>query len=110
MLNTHLPRGSATTTCSPSLSPRALPRISCRARASGAATGSPYSTAHAFAKGTHARLGSVASTAKSTVGGNRRSRHLEGKAPAAAADTSMNCAYVTMPGELVQQVVEACTS
>ena len=29
---------------------------------------------------------------------------------AAAADTSTNCAYVTMQGELVQRVVEACTS
>ena len=40
MLNMHLPRGP----CSQSLSPRALPRTSCRVRASGAATDSPYST------------------------------------------------------------------
>ena len=29
---------------------------------------------------------------------------------AAAADTNTDCAYVTMQGELVQRVVEACMS
>jgi len=70
----------------------------------------PPPHALAFAMGTHARLGSAAPTATPTGGDSRRSRRLEGKAPAAAADTSTDCAYVTMPGELVQRVVEACAS
>jgi len=70
----------------------------------------PLLNAFAFAMGTHTWLGSMVPTVKSAVGGSRRSRRLEGKAPAAAADTSTDCAYMTMPGELVQQVVEACTS
>jgi len=45
-----------------------------------------------------------------TSAGGGRSWWLEGKAPAAAADTSTDCEYVMMQGELVQQVVEACTS
>jgi len=52
-----------------------------------------------FAMVTHARLGSAAPTAMPAGGGIRRSRQLEGKAPAAAADTSTNCAYVTLLGE-----------
>jgi len=43
---------------------------------------------------------------------SRRSRLQESKAQAAAEDISTDCAYVTMPGELVQLVlvVEACAS
>jgi len=63
----------------------------------------------AFAMGTHAQLGSAALTATPAGGGSKRSRWLEGKAPA-DADTNTDCAYVTMPGELVQRVVEACVS
>jgi len=43
-------------------------------------------------------------------GGSRKSRRQEGKAPAAATNISTDCAYMTMPGELVQRVVEACAS
>ena len=64
----------------------------------------------AVAMGTHARLGSAAPTATPAWGSSKRSRRLQGKAPAATADTSTDCSYVTMPGELVQRVVEACTS
>jgi len=64
----------------------------------------------AFAMGTHARLGSAAPTASPAGAGSKRSRRLEGTAPAATADTSTDCAYVTMQGELVQRVVEACAS
>jgi len=35
---------------------------------------------------------------------------LEGKALAAAADTSLDCPYVMMLEELMQRVVEACAS
>jgi len=62
----------------------------------------------AFAMGTHTRLGGAAPTA--TPAGGGRSWWLEGKAPAAAANTSTDCEYVMMPGELVKRVVEACTS
>jgi len=62
----------------------------------------------AFAMGTHVRLGSAAPTAVFARGSSRRSRRLEGKAP--AADTSLDCAYATLPRELVQRVVEACAS
>jgi len=70
----------------------------------------PPLNALAFAMGTHVRLGIAAPTSASAGGSSRRSRRLEGKAPAAAADTSTGCAYVIMPGELVQRVVEACAS
>jgi len=70
----------------------------------------PPLNALAFAMGMHARLGSVAPTSASAGGSSRRSQRLEGKAPAAAADTSTGCAYVIMPEELVQRVVEACAS
>ena len=83
-------------------------------RAQGACVGRchwlPSLHALIFAMCTHARLGSVAPTAVPAGGSSRRSRRLEGKAPAAFADTSTDCAYATMPGELVQRVVEACTS
>jgi len=64
----------------------------------------------AFAMGTHVRLGSAVPTATPAGGGSKRSLRQEGKVLAAAADTSTDCAYVTMPGELVQRVVEACAS
>ena len=51
----------------------------------------PPQLALAFAMGTHPRLGSADETA------------------VAGADTT-NCAYASMPGELVQRVVEACVS
>jgi len=63
----------------------------------------------AFAMGTHARLSSAVPTATPVVGGSRKSRRQEGKV-LAAADISRDCAYGTMPGELVQRVVEACAS
>jgi len=64
----------------------------------------------AFAMGTHARLGSAAPTALPAGGSSKRLRRLQGEAPSAAADTSTDGAYVTMPGELVQRVVETCAS
>jgi len=68
----------------------------------------------AFAMGTHPRLGSAspkaAPAAAARCGRSRKSRRLQGDAPAPTADTRMGCAYVTMPGELVQRVVEACAS
>ena len=39
----------------------------------------------------------------------RRSQRQQGKTPA-THDKCKDCEYVTMPGELVQQVVEACAS
>jgi len=39
----------------------------------------------------------------------RRSQPQQGKTQA-AADKGKDCEYVTMPGELVQRVVEACVS
>ena len=53
----------------------------------------------AFAMGTHARL--------AAVGGRRRSRRVQGKAPA-GEEEGRGCAYAEMAGELVKQVVEAC--
>jgi len=47
----------------------------------------------AFAMGTHAQLGSATSKAAAAGGGSLR-----------------DCEYVTMPGELVQWVGEACVS
>jgi len=69
----------------------------------------PLLHALAFAMGTHVRLGNAAPT-NALAGGSRRSRRHEGKGPAAAADTSTGCAYVMLPGELVQRVLEACAS
>jgi len=40
---------------------------------------------------------------------HRRSQRQQGKTPA-AADKGKDCEYVTMPGELVQRVVEARVS
>lgn len=59
----------------------------------------------AFAMGTHARLG--AGTGGAAVGGRRRSRRVQGKAPA-GEEEGRGCAYAEMAGELVKQVVEAC--
>jgi len=70
----------------------------------------PPMHALAFAMGTHARLGSAAPTALPAGGSSqRRSQRQQGKTPA-AADKGKDCEYVTMPGELVQRVVEACVS
>ena len=70
----------------------------------------PPLNALAFTMGTHTRLGSVVPTSAPAGGSSRRSQRLEDKALATAADTSTGCAYVTMPGELLQRVVEACVS
>ena len=70
----------------------------------------PLMHALALAMGTQARLGSAAPTALSGGGGSQRSsRRQQGKMPP-AADKGKDCEYVTMPGELVQRVVEACVS
>ena len=65
----------------------------------------------AFAMGTHSRLGSCAApTAMAAgVGSQRRSQGQQGKT-LAAAEKGKDCEYVTMPGELVQRVVEVCVS
>jgi len=65
----------------------------------------------AFAMGTHSRLGSCAAPTAVAAGGSsqRRSQWQQGKTPA-AADKGNDCEYVSMPGELVQRVVEACVS
>ena len=65
----------------------------------------------AFTIGTHSRLGSCAAPMAVAAGGSsqRRSQRQQGKA-LAAADKGKDCEYVTMPGELVQRVVEACVS
>ena len=70
----------------------------------------PPLNALAFTMGTHTRLGSVVYTSAPAGGSSRRSQRLEDKTLATAADTSTGCAYVTMPGELLQRVVEACVS
>jgi len=66
----------------------------------------PPMHALAFAMGTHSLLGSRAAPTAVVAGGSnqRRSQRQQGKTPAAADK------YVTMPGELVQRVVEACVS
>jgi len=71
----------------------------------------PPMHALAFAMGTHCRLGSCAAPMPVAAGGSsqRRSQRQQGKTPA-AADKGKNCEYATMPGELVQRVVEACVS
>jgi len=56
----------------------------------GCCHGLPPLHALAFAMGNHSRLGSATQTAP------------------AAADKSKDCEYVSMPGELVQRIVEAC--
>ena len=58
------------------------------------------------AKGTHKRLGAI-QTATSAGASSRRSRRQLGKAPA-AANNVQDCEYLSMPGDLVQRVVEAC--
>jgi hypothetical protein len=55
--------------------------------------------------GTHARLGAGAGGAR--AGGRRRSRRVQGKAPARGED-DRGCPYFMMPGDLVKRVVEAC--
>jgi len=68
----------------------------------------PPMHALAFAMGTHSRLGSRAAPTVAAGGSSqRRSLRQQGKTPA-AADKGKDCEYVTMPGELVQRVVEAC--
>ena len=73
----------------------------------------PPMHALAFAMGTHSRLGSRAAPTAVAAGGSRqprrRSHQQQGKTPA-AADQDKDCEYVTMPGELVQRVVEVCVS
>ena len=59
----------------------------------------------AFAMGTHARLG--AGVGGVGTGGRRRSRRAQGKAPVEERG-QVGCPYVTMPGELLNKVVEAC--
>ena len=54
----------------------------------------------AFAMGTHARLGAGG-------GGRRRSRRVQGRAPA-GGEEGRGCPYAEMARELVKQVVEAC--
>ena len=61
----------------------------------------------AFAMGTHARLG--ASVGVTGRGGSRRSRLVQGKAPAEGEDYR-GCPYFMMPGDLVTRVGEACLS
>jgi len=76
----------------------------------GRCHGLPPMHALAFAMGTHVRLGSSEPTALSAGGSSkRRPQRQQGKAPA-VADQDKDCEYVTMPGELVQRVVEACVS
>ena len=60
----------------------------------------------AFAMGTHERLVAV-SAAAGGVGGRRRSRRAQGKAPAAGREEE-GCLYLMMAAELVKRVVEAC--
>jgi len=71
----------------------------------------PPMHALAFAMGTHSRLGSCAAPTGVAAGGSsqRRSQRQQGKT-LAVADKGKDCEYVTMPGELVQRVVEACVS
>ena len=59
----------------------------------------------AFAMGTHARLG--AGVGVSSSGGRRRSRRVQGKAPAGGED-DRRCPYFMMTADLVKRVVEAC--
>jgi alpha-tubulin suppressor-like RCC1 family protein len=59
----------------------------------------------AFAMGTHGRLG-AGSAAAGGVGGRRRSRRAQGKAPAARREEE-GCPYLMMPADLVKRVVEA---
>jgi hypothetical protein len=59
----------------------------------------------AFAMGTHERLG-AGSAAAGGVGGRRRSRRAQGKAPAAMREEE-GCLYLMMPADLVKRVVEA---
>ena len=60
----------------------------------------------AFAMGTHARLGAGAGGEQGS-GGRRRSRRRQGMAPA-EGEEGRGCVYLTMQGELVKMVVEAC--
>jgi len=54
----------------------------------------------AFAMGTHKRLGSAAPMVAVAGGGSQMNSQ--------AAQMGKDCAYVSMPGELVQRMVEAC--
>ena len=60
----------------------------------------------AFAMGTHARLGAGGS-AGAGGGGRRRSRRVLNKSPAEGQE-GRGCVYLTLQGELVKMVVEAC--
>jgi len=53
---------------------------------------------------------SAAPTSAPAGGNRKRSRRLEGKTPTPTTGISTGCAYVTMPGELVQWVVTARAS
>eukprot|EP00277_Geminigera_cryophila_P002326 CAMPEP_0179427482 /NCGR_PEP_ID=MMETSP0799-20121207/13417_1 /TAXON_ID=46947 /ORGANISM="Geminigera cryophila, Strain CCMP2564" /LENGTH=482 /DNA_ID=CAMNT_0021202547 /DNA_START=278 /DNA_END=1726 /DNA_ORIENTATION=+ len=70
----------------------------------------PPMHALAFAMGTHVRLSSAAPIAETAGGASQgRLQRQQGKA-SATADEGKDCEYATMPGELVQRVVEACGS
>mmetsp|Transcript_14392 Transcript_14392/g.22902 ORF Transcript_14392/g.22902 Transcript_14392/m.22902 type:complete len:329 (+) Transcript_14392:1-987(+) len=90
------------------LSPAPVAPTSLQSARVGRCHGLPQMHALAFVMGTHSRLGSGAQTATLVGSGSRsRSRRQQGRAPA-AADNGRDCEYVTMPGDLVKQVVEAC--
>jgi len=71
--------------------------------------------------GTHSQIGGCDAPTAVAAGGSsqRRSQRQQGKTPSsqrqqgktpAASDKGKDCEYVTMPGELVQRVVEECVS
>ena len=62
----------------------------------------------AFAMGTHTRLGSAQTAAPAGGSSLRRSKRLQVKA--ADDDDNKGCAYLTMPDDLLQRVVESSTS
>jgi len=66
----------------------------------------PLDIVLAFVMGTHARLGSAMQAATSAGGGSKRGGVLQ----EVGAYDRKGCAYVTMPADLLQRVVEACMS
>jgi len=93
--------------------PSALPHTYCRARASGAATicrqCTPSPLLWARIPGLAAALCQRPLLVAAGGSSQRRSQRQQGKT-LAAADKGKDCQHVTMPGELVQRVVEACVS
>ena len=62
----------------------------------------------AFAMGTHSRLGGHSNQTDAVVGDSNQKRTQRQSDKTADNEVERGCVYVTMPGDLIQRVIEAC--